>query len=128
MHTVEPHETADARKKRNPSGRLKRATACVEALDRTPGTLRALLLLCHPLEPAQTTGSGRVDGWRGDVRFWGVAVCRRLSPYAGASIRTMVPFPVAARRTGRADFPHPALGQGITPSPTESCTYALIAG
>ena len=28
------------------------------------------------------------------------------------------PFPVAARRTGRADFPHPALS-GIMPSPTE---------
>ena len=32
---------------------------------------------------------------------------------------TMAPFPVAAHRTGHADFPHPALGQGIMLSPTE---------
>jgi hypothetical protein len=25
-------------------------------------------------------------------------------------------------RTGRADFPHPALGQDVTPSPTARCT------
>ena len=30
------------------------------------------------------------------------------------------PFPLPAHRTGRADFPHPALGQELTPSPTES--------
>ena len=28
------------------------------------------------------------------------------------------PFPLPAHRTGRADFPHPALGQELTPSPT----------
>ncbi len=37
---------------------------------------------------------------------------------------TLVPFPVAARRTGRADLPHPALGRGVMPSPTEGCVYA----
>ena len=35
--------------------------------------------------------------------------CRRLSQNAGASIRPMAPCPVSAHRTGRADFPHPAL-------------------
>jgi hypothetical protein len=29
-----------------------------------------------------------------------------------------------AHRTGRADFPHPALGQGLTPSPTAQCAPA----
>ena len=58
-----------------------------------------------------TTGAGAVGP--------GSRCCRRLSPYAGASIRTLAPFPVAARRTGRAELPHPALGQGLTLSPTE---------
>ena len=31
---------------------------------------------------------------------------------------TMTPFSHPAHRTGRADFPHPALGQNFTPSPT----------
>jgi len=30
----------------------------------------------------------------------------------------MVPFPHPAHRTGRAELPHPALGQDLTPSPT----------
>src|SRR6266481_4864949 len=31
---------------------------------------------------------------------------------------TMAPFSHPAHRTGLADFPHPALGQNFTPSPT----------
>ncbi len=31
---------------------------------------------------------------------------------------TVAPFPHPAHRTGHADFPHPALGQDFTPSPT----------
>ena len=31
---------------------------------------------------------------------------------------TVAPFPHPAHRTGRADFPHPALGQDLTPSST----------
>jgi transposase len=54
---------------------------------------------------------GKVDDWRGGRRSRGVAVFRRLSPYAGASVRAMVPFPVAACQTGRADFPHPAFSR-----------------
>ncbi len=34
------------------------------------------------------------------------------SQAAGASVRRTTPFPVPAHRTGRADFPHPALGSG----------------
>jgi transposase len=59
---------------------------------------------------------GGVDDWRGCCRSRGVAVVRRLSPRAGASVRTMAPFPVAARQTGRADFPHPAFSRPIKPS------------
>ncbi|MFD2271516.1 peptidylprolyl isomerase [Undibacterium arcticum] len=34
------------------------------------------------------------------------------------------PFPHPSHRTGRADFPHPALGQDPTPSPTPDCALA----
>ncbi len=37
---------------------------------------------------------------------------------------TVAPFPHPAHRTGRADFPHPALGQDLTPSPTARCARA----
>ena len=37
---------------------------------------------------------------------------------AGDTPSTLLTFPAPANRTGRADFPHPVLGQNITPSPT----------
>jgi len=37
---------------------------------------------------------------------------------------TMAPFSHPAHRTGQADFPHPALGQNFTPSPTASRAQA----
>ena len=40
----------------------------------------------------------RVDDWRSGCRCRGVAVRRQLSHIAGASIRTVAPFPVAARQ------------------------------
>ena len=40
----------------------------------------------------------RVDDWRSGCRSRGVAVRRQLSHIAGASIRTVAPFPVAARQ------------------------------
>ena len=56
----------------------------------------------------------RVEVWRGDVRLsMSVSapfVWRCLSGSAVA------PFPHPAHRTGRADFPHPALGQDVTRS------------
>src|SRR5271156_4077381 len=58
----------------------------------------------------------RVDDWRSGCRSRGVAVRRRLSHMAGASIRTVAPFPVAARQTGRADFPHPAFSRPVKSS------------
>ena len=59
---------------------------------------------------------GRVDDRRGGCGSRGVAVVRRLSPNAGASFRTVAPFPVAARQTGRAELPHPAFSHPIRPS------------
>jgi|WetSurMetagenome_2_1015567.scaffolds.fasta_scaffold295221_1 hypothetical protein len=37
---------------------------------------------------------------------------------------TITPFPHPSHRTGHADFPHPALGLDITPSPTPRCARA----
>jgi hypothetical protein len=68
----------------------------------------------HHLPPGT---SSRVDDWRGCGRSRSEAVFRRHSPSAGALlVRTTAPFPVAARQTGRADFPHPAFSCVIKPS------------
>ena len=71
---------------------------------------------------------GRVDDWRSDDRFRGVAVDRRLSPCVGASFRTVALFPVAARQTGHADFPHPAFSCSIKPSRSSGWYAAGVAG
>jgi len=61
--------------------------------------------------------SSRVGDWRGCGRSRTEAVFRRHSPSVGALlVRTIAPFPVAARQTGRADFPHPAFSCAIKPS------------
>src|SRR5262245_3730419 len=56
---------------------------------------------------------GRVEMWRGffrsDISVSAPFVWRCLSG------STVAPFPHPAHRTGRADFPHPALGQDFTP-------------
>ena len=62
--------------------------------------------------------ASKVGDWRGDGRTRGVAVGRRLSPTAGASVRAMAPSPVAARQTGRAACPHPAFTCVLKPSPS----------
>ena len=41
---------------------------------------------------------------------------------------TMTPFPHPAHRTGHADFPHPALGQDLTPSSTARRAQAQSGG
>src|SRR6266404_5642885 len=64
--------------------------------------------------------------WSRDVARWfgrGLSVadpfvCRCLTSPA------MLPFPHPAHRTGRADFPHPALGEKFTMSPTGNCSSA----
>jgi hypothetical protein len=69
---------------------------------------------CSINELSDFLRNGRVEMWRGDVRLsMSVSapfVWRCLSGSAVA------PFPHPAHRTGRADFPHPALGQDLTPS------------
>ena len=64
-------------------------------------------------------GGGRVERWRGGLGpaypCSGPFVCRCLTS------RTMLRFHTPAHQTGRADFPHPAFGQGLMLSPTERC-------
>jgi hypothetical protein len=58
--------------------------------------------------------SSRVEAWRGGVRL-SMSVS---APFVWRCLSgsTMAPFPRPAHRTGRADFPHPALGQELTRS------------
>src|SRR5580700_6725768 len=81
--------------------------------------LRSYSAAAHDLGTSTRHERGRrsrVDDWRSGCRSRGVAVRRQLSHIAGASIRTVAPFPVAARQTGRADFPHPAFSRPIKSS------------
>ena len=69
-------------------------------------------------ERCPSSRSGRVELWRGSIRF-GLSVS---APFVWRcpSTLALTPFPQPAHRTGRADLPHPALGQDITPSYTAS--------
>jgi hypothetical protein len=66
-----------------------------------------------PLHSSCTGAFSRVEKRRGRCRL-GDSWCRRLSPSAGVSVRSMAPSPFPAHRTGRADFPHPALRLDFT--------------
>ncbi len=70
----------------------------------------------YPNTLRHRAGLRRVGVWRGGVRpsmsVSAPFVWRCLS---GSSV---APFPHSSHRTWRADFPHHALGQDITPSPT----------
>ena len=59
---------------------------------------------------------GRVDDWRGGGRSRGELFSGGFHHAGASSIRTVAPFPVAARQTGHADFPHPAFSHPIRPS------------
>lgn len=59
---------------------------------------------------------GRVDDWRGGVRAGELPLAGGGIASTGASVPAGAPFPVAARQTGRADFPHPAFSWSIMPS------------
>src|SRR5208282_2767110 len=63
-----------------------------------------------------TAGVGRVGVWRGGVRL-GISV---PAPFVWRCLSgsAVAPFPHPSHRTGRADCPHPALGQDVTPSST----------
>ena len=92
-----------------------------------------------PAAASRTSGSGepptlpeeafcRVDDCRGGGRRMGGSCSRRLSHVAGASLPAVTPFPVAAHRTGRADFPHPALGRDPPLPPATACAGAASSG
>src|SRR4029077_15905680 len=55
---------------------------------------------------------------------------KNVESRSGAVATDAAPFPLPAHQTGRADFPHPAFGQGsFMPSPTAGCQSELpIAG
>jgi hypothetical protein len=59
---------------------------------------------------------GRVDDWRGGGRSRGELFSGGFHHAGALSIRTVAPFPVAARQTGHADFPHPAFSRPVRPS------------
>ncbi len=59
---------------------------------------------------------GRVDDWRGGGRLRGELFSGGFHHAGALSIRTVAPFPVAARQTGHADFPHPAFSRPVRPS------------
>ena len=59
---------------------------------------------------------GRVDDWRGGGRSRGELFSGGFHHAGALSIRTVAPFPLPARQTGHADFPHPAFSRPIRPS------------
>jgi ferredoxin len=69
---------------------------------------------------------GRVEMWRGSVSPGSTVA----APFVWRCLNclNMTPFPHPAHRTGRADFPHPALGQVIMPSPTAGYGCASVGG
>ena len=68
---------------------------------------------------------GRVEMWRGGRRFR-LSVSTPFVRWCPSSV-ALAPFPHPAHRTGRADFPHPALFQHIKPSRSHG-RYASAAG
>jgi len=67
----------------------------------------------------RTGAAGRVEMWRGCSRS-GLSVAAPFVWRCPSNL-AVAPFPHPAHRTGHADFPHPALGQDFTPSPTIGC-------
>src|SRR6202011_2971479 len=70
----------------------------------------------HLAASPRTAAVGRVEMWRGGCRL-NISVAASFV-WRCLSGSPMTPFPHPAHRTGHADFPHPALGQDFTPSPT----------
>ena len=65
---------------------------------------------------------GRVEMWRGGSRL-GLSVAAPFVWRCPSNL-AVTPFPHPAHRTGRADLPHPALGQDFMPSPTTGHAHA----
>ena len=80
----------------------------------TPRTATSVDGFAASASRPRSSGSRRVEVWRGDVRL-SMSVS---APFVWRCLSgsTVAPFPHPAHRTGRADFPHPALGQDLTPS------------
>ena len=74
------------------------------------------------VEGKEERAFSRVERWRGGLGF-GIVPYRGF-PVCASIAACRAPFPPPAHRTGRAVFPHPALGQGITRSPAEVCAVA----
>ena len=69
-------------------------------------------ILCTAVKDAKC----KVEMWRGGCRS-NISVSASFV-WRCLSGATMTPFPHPSHRTGHEDFPHPALGQDFTPSPT----------
>ena len=84
--------------------RRKTMSARMSAIRGTSGLVLLTLSFSH---------FGRVEMWRGGCRS-DISV---PAPFVWRCLNgsTVTPFPHPAHRTGRADFPHPALGQDLTP-------------
>jgi len=84
--------------------------------------LRLLVVKSNIWYPNLGSAEGRVEMWRSGCRP-NISVA---APFVWRCLTgsTVALFPHPAHRTGRADFPHPALGQDVTPSPTARCTHA----
>ena len=97
-------------------------TAACGGLRSTPDCRprRALLHLSYsyaaPCGPALLVTQCKVEMWRGGCRS-NISVSASFV-WRCLSGSTMTPFPHPSHRTGHEDFPHPALGQDFTPSPT----------
>src|SRR5262249_26503127 len=74
--------------------------------------------------PRERILMGRGGVWRSDCRP-NISV---TAPFVWRCLTssTLAPFPHPAHRTGHADFPHPALGQDVTPSPTTGRDQAVL--
>ena len=100
-------------------------TVVVTKLDRFARSTRDLLNTLGTIGEAGASFrslGGRVEMWRGGCRL-NISVS---APFVRRCLSgsTVTPFPHPAHRTGQADFPHPALGQELTPSPTARCAQA----
>ena len=67
---------------------------------------------------------GKVEMWRSGCRL-NISVSASFV-WRCLSGSALTPFPHPAHRTGHADFPHPALGQDFTPSPTARRAQARL--
>jgi hypothetical protein len=114
-------------------GRPRPSPGCPTALALYPMSVRRLPDLPPASSPPRIAATqlplaigsapcGRVGMWRGGVRStMSVAAPFVWRCLSGSAI---TPFPHPAHRTQQADFPHCALGQDLTPSPTTGRAHA----